>query len=80
MATQEVISIVIDKIVSAFGNDTTLFENWLVRSKLETEAAALQSAIRKAQADRNADLDDAEATIQGLQSSYLAKLAEIDNL
>ena len=46
MATQEVISLVVDKIVQAFDADVALFEAFLTRSRLETEAATLQSARR----------------------------------
>ena len=34
MATQEVISIVVDKIVAAFGADVALFESFLTRARL----------------------------------------------
>lgn len=80
MATQEVISIVVDKIVTAFDSDVALFEAFLTRSRLETEAATLQSAIRKAQAERDGAVTTAETEIQSLTDAYQAKLAEIDAL
>jgi len=48
--TQQVIEIVVEKIVTAFEGDPALFEAWLVRSKLETELKALESAQRLLQA------------------------------
>jgi len=80
MATQEVISTVVDAIVAAFDADPVLFEAFLKRSRLETEAATLQSAIRKAQAERDGAVTTAETEIQTLQAQYQAKLAEIDAL
>jgi len=80
MASQEVISIVVDKIVTAFDSDVALFEAFLTRSRLETEAATLQSAIRKAQAERDGAVTTAETEIQSLTDAYQAKLAEIDAL
>ena len=80
MATQEIISIVVDKIVTAFDSDVALFEAFLTRSRLETEAATLQSAIRKAQAERDGAVTTAETSIQALQAQYQAKLTEIDAL
>jgi hypothetical protein len=80
MATNEVISIVVDKIVTAFDSDVALFEAFLKRSRLETEAATLQSAIRKAQAERDGAVTTAETEIQSLADAYQAKLAEIDAL
>jgi len=80
MATQEVISTVVDAIVAAFDADPVLFEAFLKRSRLETEAATLQSAIRKAQAERDGAVTTAETEIQALQAQYQAKLTEIDAL
>ena len=80
MATQEVISTVVDAIVAAFDADPVLFEAFLKRSRLETEAATLQSAIRKAQAERDGAVTTAETEIQTLQAQYQAKLTEIDAL
>ncbi len=80
MASSEIISLVVDKIVAAFDGDAVLFESFLARARLETEAEALQSAIRVAQAGRDSAVDSAEATIQDLQAQYQAKLAEIDAL
>jgi len=80
MATQEVISLVVDKIVQAFDSDVALFEAFLIRSRLETEAATLQSAIRKAQAERDGAVTTAETEIQSLTDAYQAKLSEIDAL
>lgn len=80
MASQEVISLVIDKIVAAFDADVALFESFLTRSRLETEAATLQSSIRKAQSERDSAVTTAETDIQSLTDAYQAKLAEIDAL
>jgi hypothetical protein len=71
---------ILELIATTFEGNVNLFQSWLQRSKLETEAAALQSAIRKKQAQRDAGLDQAEAAIQNLQANYQSKLAEIDNL
>ena len=80
MATEQQVQAIADLILQTFGGDANLFKSWLMRSKLETEAAQLQSAIRKAQTERDADVTSAEETIQGLQADYQAKLAEIDAL
>jgi hypothetical protein len=71
---------ILELIAGTFEGNVNLFQSWLQRSKLETEAAALQSAIRKKQAERDAGLDQAEAAIQNLQANYQAKLEEIDAL
>jgi len=80
MATTEITNVVIDAIVAAFDADPVLFEAFLTRSRLETEAATLQSAIRKAQAERDGAVTTAETEIQTLQAQYQAKLTEIDAL
>ena len=80
MATPEITNIVIDAIVAAFDADPVLFEAFLTRSRLETEAATLQSAIRKAQSERDGAVTTAETEIQALQAQYQAKLTEIDAL
>lgn len=80
MATAEITNIVIDAIVAAFDSDPVLFEAFLTRSRLETEAATLQSAIRKAQSERDSAVTTAETDIQSLTDAYQAKLAEIDAL
>jgi hypothetical protein len=63
MATEAQINAVVGAVVEAFGGDVALFQTFLIRAKLETEAAALQSAIRKAQTERDADLTGAEMII-----------------
>ena len=80
MATEAQINAVVGAVVASFGGDVALFQTFLMRAKLETEAAALQSAIRKAQTERDADVTNAEITIQDLQAQYQVKIAEIDNL
>lgn len=80
MATAEITNIVIDAIVAAFDGDAVLFQAFLTRSRLETEAATLQSAIRKAQSERDSAVTTAETDIQSLTDAYQAKLAEIDAL
>lgn len=80
MADTATISLVVDKIVAAFDGDAVLFEAFLTRSRLETEAATLQSAIRKAQSERDSAVTTAETDIQSLTDAYQAKLAEIDAL
>ena len=80
MATQEVISIVVDKIVAAFDADVALFESFLTRARLQTEAATLESAIRKAKAERDLNITSTEAELQALQAALTAKLTEIDAL
>ena len=80
MASTEITNIVIDAIIAAFDADPVLFEAFLTRSRLETEAATLQSAIRKAQSERDGAVTTAETSIQALQAQYQAKLTEIDAL
>ena len=80
MATPEVISLVVDKIVAAFGGDVDLFESWLVRSRLATELEALQSEQRNLQAaedEQNQTFGDA---LVASQAAITAKQAEIDAL
>lgn len=80
MATPEVISLVVDKIVEAFDGDVVLFETWLTRSRLQTDAAALESQMRVVQTQQAADAAAAAEALQALQAALNAKLAEIDAL
>ena len=80
MATEQEISIVIDKIIQAFDGDVALFDSWLTRSKLESEYAEIESAIRNAQDAQSADIDAYNEQIETLQAALNAKQAEIDNL
>ena len=80
MATPEVISLVVDKIVAAFDGNVELFESFLARSRLTTEADALRSQMRVIAAQRDADVTTAETELQTLQAELTAKLAEIDAL
>lgn len=78
--SQEQKDYILQTIFDKFDGNPALFSSWLVRSRLETEAAALQSKIRKAQDTRDKAVDGAETTIQALQAEYQAKLSEIDEL
>ena len=80
MATEAVISLVVDKIVAAFDGDVAKFDTFLKRAALQTEAETLQSQIRIAKANEDAAVTSAESEIQALQAAYQAKLAEIDAL
>ena len=80
MATEQEISIVIDKIIQAFDGDVALFDSWLTRSKLESEYAEIESNIRNAQDAQAADIDAYNEQIETLQAALNAKQAEIDNL
>ena len=80
MASQEVISLVVDKIVAAFNSDVSKFEAFLKRSALQAELDAIQSAIRNAQAEQAADVDAYNEQLQALQAQLNAKQAEIDAL
>ena len=80
MASQEVISLIADKIVAAFGGDVAKFEAFLTRASLEAELDAIQSAIRNAQAEQAADIDAYNEALEGLQAQLNAKQAEIDAL
>ena len=80
MATEQEISIVIDKIIQAFDGDVELFDSWLTRSKLESEYAEIESNIRNAQDAQSADIDAYNEQIETLQAALNAKQAEIDNL
>jgi len=80
MADQAVISLVVDLIVAAFDSDTDLFNSWLVRSRLETELAALQSQQRIVQTDIAAKNVAADTELAALAEDIAAKLAEIDAL
>ena len=80
MASQEVISLIADKIVSAFGGDVSKFEAFLTRASLQAELDAIQSAIRNAQNEQAQDIDAYNEQIEGLQADLIAKQAEIDNL
>jgi len=78
--TQETIEIVVEKIVTAFGGDPALFEAWLVRSKLETEKLALESAQRALQAGFGVEQAEYSAASSALVDEINAKSAEIDAL
>ena len=80
MAEPAVISLVVDLIVAAFDSDIDLFNSWLVRSRLETEAAALESEMRVVEAERDAGITAAADELQTLQAALNTKLAEIDAL
>ena len=80
MATEQVIGVVVDSIVAAFGGDPTLFATYLTRARLETELAALVSAQRKARSEQAAGNAEKEAAWAVLEAQRVAKLAEIDAL
>lgn len=80
MASQEVISLVVDKIVEAFDGDVDLFESWLTRSRLETELAQLESAERILRAEQAADVVAFNADLTANLDAQAAKKAEIDAL
>ena len=80
MASEQIISAVIDEIVAAFDSDVAKFRAFLNRASLQAERDAIQSAIRNAQAEQSADIDAYNEQIEGLQADLNAKQAEIDNL
>ena len=80
MATEIEINAVVDAVITAFDNDPALWTAFLERSKLETEAAALESQVRIVTAARDADVTAAEVELQALQAALNTKLAEIDAL
>ena len=80
MATELQINAVVDAVITAFDSDPALWSTFLQRSKLETEAAAIESEMRVVAADRDAGVTAAEAELQSLQADLTAKLAEIDAL
>jgi hypothetical protein len=80
MANESQINAVVDAIVKAFDGDAQLFEAFLLRARLETDAEKLRSRIRNQQAKRDKAVDSAETSIQSLQADLQAKIAEIDAL
>jgi hypothetical protein len=80
MANESQINAVVDAIVKAFDGDAQLFEAFLLRARLETDAEKLRSRIRNQQAKRDKAVDSAESSIQSLQADLQAKIAEIDAL
>ena len=80
MATAEVTAAVVDAIVSAFDSNPALFTAFLVRSRLETDLATLNSQIRKASAERDAGLASSESELDALRTLIHEKIAEIDAL
>jgi hypothetical protein len=73
-------NLILETIVVKFNGDIKLFEAWLTRSKLETDTAKIQSAIRNAQNKQAKDTDAYNAQIESLQAQLNAKRAEIDAL
>jgi hypothetical protein len=73
-------NLILETIAVKFNGDIKLFEAWLERSKLETDTAKIQSAIRNAQNKQAADTDAYNAQIEDLQAQLNAKQAEIDAL
>ncbi len=80
MATSAQINAVADAVITAFGGDAAAWAAFLTRSKLETDAAKLDSQIRKARAAATVANAAGEATLQQLQAALAVKLAEIDAL
>lgn len=80
MASQEIISAVVDIIVDAFGGDAELFQAFLVRSRLETELRALESQHRKTTAAFEQEQQDYNAATNANADARSAKQAEIDAL
>ena len=80
MASEQIISAVIDEIVAAFDSDVAKFRAFLNRASLQAERDAIQSAIRNAQSEQSADIDAYNEQIEGLQADLNAKQAEIDSL
>ena len=80
MASQEIISLVVDKIVAAFSGDVGLFESWLLRSKLGAELLALESEARNLQAVEDAQNAEYLAAIVAKNEEIAAKQSEIDAL
>jgi len=80
MATPEVISLVVDKIVQTFGGDVDLFTAWLARSKLEQELAILASEERNLRGTNSQSNVTFNAELTALLEAQAAKQAEIDAL
>ena len=80
MATDVQINAVVNAIVSAFGGDVELFSAFLVRSKLQTEKLALESAQRALQAGFGVEQAEYSAAASALVDEINAKGAEIDAL
>jgi len=80
MASEQIISAVIDEIVAAFDSDVAKFRAFLNRASLQAERDAIQSAIRNAQSEQSADIDAYNEQIEGLQADLNAKQSEIDSL
>jgi len=80
IVTPEMIDAVVGWIAVTFDGNVPLFVAWLQRSKLETEAAALQSQMRVVAANRDEGVTAAETELQAIQAALTAKLAEIDAL
>jgi hypothetical protein len=73
-------NLILETIAVKFNGDIKLFEAWLERSKLETDTAKIQSAIRNAQNKQATNIDAYNAQIENLQAQLNAKQAEIDAL
>jgi hypothetical protein len=80
MASEQIISAVIDEIVAAFDSDVAKFRAFLNRASLQAERDAIQSAIRNAQSEQSADIDAYNEQIEELTAELNAKQSEIDSL
>ena len=80
MASQETISLVVDKIVAEFSSDVELFKTWLHRSRLEAEYDTLESRMRKLEAAQDIRNAAYLAERLTLAEQVAAKQEEIDAL
>jgi peptidoglycan hydrolase CwlO-like protein len=80
MATELQINAVVDAVIAAFDSDPALWSAFLVRSKLETEIAALESAERNLRAEYNAETTAYNDELAENQAAQAALQAEIDAL
>ena len=80
MASQAEIEAVTDAIVSAFGGSVSLFTAFLVRAKLETDQAQLESEMRQLEAAEDIQNTEYATNRIVLAEQILQKQAEIDAL
>lgn len=80
MATQEQISAVVDAVIKAFSADPKLWEAFLIRSRLTTDLAKIESNLRNAQAEADKQASANVVIVSALATEKAAKIAEIDAL
>ena len=78
MANEIQISKVVDAIITAFAGDMDKFGTFLVRSSLEMDKLAVDSAIRKEEKIQTRKFDKSNENLQGLQAQRQAIVDKID--